>query len=98
MNPQPQPTDLDRYRSFLGLDCAGRAERFVKALRVFMHDADHDDPFWSYLVAKLDGESGPTHDPLYHIHCHLNDIRDLLDRLDEPQLSAELDVLETECC
>jgi hypothetical protein len=88
----------DRYVSFLGLDCDQRAKRFVAELRGLMQDPNRQDPFWTYLAAKLDGQSGPAHDELYHIHCHLNDIRDLLDRLAAPELVAELDVLETECC
>jgi N(2)-fixation sustaining protein CowN len=94
-NPSPF---TDRYISFLGLDCDRRAERFVANLRDLMRDPDRQDPFWTYLAAKLNGESGPAHDELYHIHCHLNDIRDLLDRLETPELIAELDVIETECC
>lgn len=98
MTTDAQTEFTDRYISFLGLDCDRRAERFVAGLRDLMLDPDRADPFWTYLVAKLNGEAGPAHDELYHIHCHLNDIRDLLDRLDAPELMAELDVLETECC
>jgi N(2)-fixation sustaining protein CowN len=94
-NPTPFS---DRYISFLGLDCDHRARRFVAGLRDLMRDSDPVDPFWTYLAAKLDGQAGPAHDELYHIHCHLNDIRDLLDRLGSPELIAELDVIETECC
>lgn len=93
-----QPLQNDRYLSFIGLNCDQRAERFIEDLRGLMCEPDRTDPFWTYLAAKLDGEKGPAHDELYHIHCHLNDIRDLLDRLDAPELIAELDVLETECC
>jgi N(2)-fixation sustaining protein CowN len=98
MTTENTPAFSDRYISFLGLDCDARARRFVAELRDLMLDPDRRDPFWTYLAAKLDGEKGPPHDELYHIHCHLNDIRDLLDRLDAPELIAELDVLETECC
>ncbi|WP_373507120.1 N(2)-fixation sustaining protein CowN [Thiocapsa sp.] len=98
MTTENAPLFSDRYISFLGLDCDARAQRFVSGLRDLMLGPDRKDPFWTYLAAKLDGEKGPAHDELYHIHCHLNDIRDLLDRLDAPELIAELDVLETECC
>ncbi|MFB1486654.1 MULTISPECIES: N(2)-fixation sustaining protein CowN [unclassified Thiocapsa] len=93
-----QSLENDRYLSFIGLNCDQRAVRFIGDLRELMREPDRTDPFWTYLAAKLDGERGPAHDELYHIHCHLNDIRDLLDRLGAPELIAELDVLETECC
>ncbi|SDX12184.1 hypothetical protein SAMN05421783_114122 [Thiocapsa roseopersicina] len=98
MTTMNQPLPNDRYLSFVGLNCDQRAERFIGDLRELMREPDRTDPFWTYLAAKLDGQKGPAHDELYHIHCHLNDIRDLLDRLDAPELIAELDVLETECC
>jgi hypothetical protein len=88
----------DRYISFRGIDCDGNAERFVAALRAAMRDGERDDPFWNYFEAKLDGRSGPQHDALYHIHCHLNPLRELLERWDESSLEAMLEQLESECC
>jgi hypothetical protein len=90
--------DLDRYVSFIGLDCDGKAERFATALREALDGTDAVDPFWVYFRAKLDGERGPAHDALYHIHCHLNDLRDLLARADQPALIPLLETLEHECC
>lgn len=88
----------DRYISFRDIDCDGNAERFVTALAIAMRADDRDDPFWSYLEAKLEGRNGPRHDALYHIHCHLNPLRELLERWDEPELKAMLEALEVECC
>jgi hypothetical protein len=93
-----QPAALDRYVSFLGLDCDGKAERFAATLRETLPDGDAADPFWAYFRAKLDGQRGPSHDALYHIHCHLNDLRELLDRAGEPALIELLETLEHECC
>jgi hypothetical protein len=95
--PEPE-SETNRYISFLGLDCDTRAQRFVDDLRDRMSTSGRTDPFWTYLAAKLAGTAGPAHDALYHIHSHLNDIRDLLDRLDAPDLTAQLEVIETECC
>jgi hypothetical protein len=93
---------LDRYVSFIGLDCDGKAERFVAALRESLGDGTHADPFWLYFRAKLDGERGPAHDALYHIHANLNPLRDMLDRaldgIDHATLIELLDALEHECC
>jgi N(2)-fixation sustaining protein CowN len=97
-----EPTDsptLDRYVSFLGLDCDAKSQQFVDILRTAMARDGRQDPFWDYFAAKLDGTQGPTHhDALYHIHCHLNDLRDLLERWDEADLTPMLESLEIECC
>ncbi len=95
----PAPTtDLDRYVSFIGLDCDGKAERFVDTLRECLSSGDAEDPFWRYFCAKLDGERGPAHDALYHIHANLNPLREMLLRVDRPQLIELLETLEHECC
>jgi len=92
-----RPT-TDRYRSFVGLDCDTKAGELVAALRETMGAEGRQDPFWDYFEAKLNGTKGPAHDELYHLHCHLNDLRDLLERWDEPDLAALLETLEVECC
>jgi hypothetical protein len=88
----------DRYLSFIGLDCDAKARRMAEALRLAMTKDGRDDRFWDYFAAKLRGETGPAHDALYHIHCHLNDLRDMLERWDEPDLAGLLETLEVECC
>lgn len=91
-------TTTDRYLSFVGLDCDAKARELVAALREAMGRDGRADPFWDYFQAKLNGTKGPAHDELYHLHCHLNDLRDLLDRWDEPDLAQLLETLEVECC
>lgn len=88
----------DRYLSFVGLDCDAKARALVEALREAMSKEGRSDPFWDYFQAKLNGTQGPTHDALYHLHCHLNDLRDLLDRWAEPELGELLETLEVTCC
>jgi hypothetical protein len=94
-NDAPNP---DRYLSFVGLDCDAKARALVEALREAMGRDGRTDPFWDYFQAKLNGTKGPAHDELYHLHCHLNDLRDLLGRWDEPDLAGLLETLEVECC
>jgi N(2)-fixation sustaining protein CowN len=91
-NPQ------DRYISFIGLDCDAKASQLVDCLRLAMGKDGRSDPFWDYFAAKLDGTKGPAHDALYHVHSHLNDLRDLLGRWGETDLDALLETLEVECC
>ena len=92
MNPAP-----DRYVTFIGLDCDAKAHAIVERLRACAA-AGREDPFWTYFAGKLDGRRGPAHDELYHIHCHLNDLRDLLERWRDAELSDLLEALEVECC
>jgi hypothetical protein len=93
-----QPSGLDRYISFIGLDCDGKAERFATALREALDTGADADPFWTYFRAKLDGERGPAHDALYHIHANLNPVRDMLLRAEREDLVELLETLEHECC
>ncbi len=88
----------DRYLSFVGLDCDAKAGALVAALCEAIGRDGRADPFWDYFQAKLNGTKGPAHDELYHLHCHLNDLRDLLERWDEPDLAELLETLEVECC
>lgn len=89
---------LDRYVSFIGLDCDAKAEALVAGLRAAMAGADRSDPFWDYFAAKLDGRRGPRHDALYQVHCHLNDLRELAGRWDQAALIDLIDNLEVDCC
>ncbi|WP_295541765.1 N(2)-fixation sustaining protein CowN [uncultured Thiohalocapsa sp.] len=99
MTASRQPEALDRYLSFIGLDCDGKAERLAAAMREALdRDADAVDPFWHYFRAKLDGERGPAHDALYHIHANLNPVREMLLRAERPDLLERLESLEHECC
>lgn len=91
-------TTLDRYISFIGLDCDAKAREMVRRLRLAMAGEGRRDPFWDYFQSKLDGDRGPAHDELYHVHSHLNDLRDLVERWGEEELAVLLEDLETECC
>lgn len=91
-------TPLDRYVSFVGLDCDTRARQLVEGLRHTMGRSGRADPFWDYFAAKLGGTRGPARDDLYHIHSHINDLRDLLERWGEADLAILLEALEVECC
>jgi hypothetical protein len=98
MIDSPDTASLDRYVSFIGLDCDGKAERFVAALRETLPDGEAADPFWTYFRAKLDGQRGPVHDALYHIHANLNPLRDMLLRAEQSELIDLLETLEHACC
>ncbi|MCF7984562.1 MAG: N(2)-fixation sustaining protein CowN [Thiohalocapsa sp.] len=97
MSHSPSNPAPDRYLTFVGLDCDRKASTIVERLRTAAANG-REDPFWTYFAAKLDGDRGPAHDELYHIHSHLNDLRDLLERWQESDLADLLESIETECC
>ena len=90
-------TKLDRYVSFIGLDCDAKAESLVK--RIFSQtEVRAVPPFWEYFKKKAAGELGPRPDSLLLIHSHLNDIRELFELLDDVEGVNLLDQIEQECC
>jgi hypothetical protein len=93
-NSKPTP---DRYITFVGLDCDDKARAIVERLRTSAAGG-LEDPFWTYFAAKLDGDRGPAHDELYHIHSNLNDLRDLVERWRDADLAELLEAIEVECC
>lgn len=90
--------ELDRYVSFVGLDCDGQAKRLVALLRPYMDDPAKRNAFWELLARKLNPVSGPRHDELFLIHAHLNILRDQLEAHDDLEALALLDKIEHECC
>lgn len=90
--------DLDRYVSFVGLDCDGQAKRLVALLRPYMDEPDKCNAFWELFARKLNPESGPRHDELFLIHAHLNILRDQLELHEDHAALALLDKIEHECC
>ncbi|TVQ87876.1 MAG: N(2)-fixation sustaining protein CowN [Chromatiaceae bacterium] len=94
ISPDPQP---DRYVSFVGIACDARAQHLVDGLRAAAATAAAD-PFWDYFADKLAGRRGPQHDALYHIHSHLNDLRELAARWERADLADLVEALEVDCC
>lgn len=95
LNPVPS---LDRYVSFIGLDCDAKAAALVAGLRAAMAARAEPDPFWVYFEAKLEGRRGPRHDALYQVHSNLNDLRALIERAAADGLVDLIEALELECC
>lgn len=91
-------TEPDRYVSFVGLDCDGKARRMVAMLRPYMDDPAKSNAFWQLFAKKLNPQSGPRHDELFLIHAHLNTLRDQLEAADDIAALVLLDQIEVECC
>ena len=88
----------DRYVSFDGIDCDGKARRMMDIIDRHLADPGPSSPFWDYFTAKRKPRSGPPPDDLFLVHCHLNQIRELFEERADAEALALLDMLEEECC
>ena len=105
MTPSPDPLppaidtqDGDRYISFVGLDCNGRARRVMACLDEVLDRLGGGGPFWDYFQKKRHPPSGPQPDDLLLLHTHLNQVRELFEAHADAQALALLDDLEHTCC
>lgn len=89
---------LDRYVSFIGLDCDAKAARLVERVCSQISSSEQSEPFWEYFKKKLAGALGPRPDDLLLIHSHLNEIRELFEQIDDAEGIKLLDQIEEECC
>lgn len=96
MNCNNEPAN--RYVSFQGMDCDGKARRLMAALDAQLALPGRSNAFWEYFAKKRAGGSGPKPDDLFLIHCHVNQIRELFELADDPALLQMLDQIEEECC
>ncbi len=89
---------IDRYTTFLGIDCDGNARRLMEFIErtVMPNGAPH--PFLAYFLAKRTPRSGPVPDGLFLIHSNLNQIRELFEESGNAQALELLFKLEEECC
>lgn len=88
----------DRYVSFEGIDCDGKARRLMAHIDAQVAQPGRDNAFWEYFRRKRQGRAGVVPDDLYLIHGNLNQIRDFLESWDDAAGLAMLEELEAECC
>ena len=88
----------NRYVSFQGMDCDGKARRLMAALDEQLALPGRNNAFWDYFAKKRAGGSGPKPDDLFLIHCHVNQIRELFELANDDVLLQLLDQVEEECC
>ena len=88
----------DRYVSFAGMDCDGRARRMMECIERHMAASGQENPFLKYFMAKRQPRSGPVPDDLFLIHSNLNQIREFFEECDDQASLELLFQLEEECC
>jgi hypothetical protein len=94
----------DRYVTFKGIDGDGNARRLVAMLRRYIDDPAHANPFWEKFKEKLALAASGAHnhgrhlDELFLVHSYINNIRELLEELDDREAIALLHQVEMESC
>jgi len=89
---------VDRYVSFLGLDCSGRARRVMARVDHHLAIDGRRTAFWQYFDKKRTATSGPAPDDLLLIHSCINQVRELFETWQDEEGLALLDDLEVNCC
>jgi hypothetical protein len=88
----------DRYITFLGLDCDGRARAVMACIDRHLAIPERNNRFWDYFAKKRAGGSGPKPDDLFLIHSNIHQIRDLFETWNDEKALKLLDELEEKCC
>ncbi len=99
MSQTPHPeSDLDRYVTFKGIDCDGRAKQLMQRIEALAAAPQASSPFWDYFLAKRTPRSGPKPDDLFLIHTNINQLYELFEQAEDETALAMLAWLEEHCC
>jgi hypothetical protein len=88
----------DRYVTFLGLNCDGKAREIMALVDRHLAIPGRNTLFWDYFARKRSGGSGPKPDDLFLIHSNLQEVRGLFETLEDDDALELLDQLEEKCC
>jgi hypothetical protein len=88
----------DRYVSFIGIDCEGKALQIMECIDRHRALPSHNTAFWDYFARKRASASGPQADDLLLIHSNLGQIRELFELWADQDALDLLSQLEEECC
>ncbi|WP_366919051.1 N(2)-fixation sustaining protein CowN [Geobacter sp.] len=94
----------DRYVTFKGIDGDGNARRLVAMLRRHIDDPAITNAFWEKFKEKLalaglpDAAHGRNRDELFLVHSYINNIRELMEELEDLEALTLLDRIEKESC
>lgn len=90
--------NIDRYVSFQGLDCDGKAKQILNSIEQYLHSPPHHSPWLDYFRDKLRRRLSLGQDELYFVACYVNDIRSLLEDYEDREALELLERVEEECC
>jgi len=86
----------DRYVTFMGLDCDGKATKMMGTLAV--HMATSQSRWVGYFQQKLEERARMGNDDLHFIGSQINALYAFFEELDDAEGMALLEHLEEHCC
>jgi hypothetical protein len=88
----------DRYTSFQGIDCDGRAKLILNYVEQYLNSPTHHSPWLDYFQQKLRDRVSIGQDELHFVSSQINNIQALFEDYEDKKALALLEQLEEECC
>lgn len=92
-----QPTS-DRYVSFQGIDCDGKAQRLLGYIKQYIAESPYPSPWIDYFRTKLANQQTLGQDDLYFVGSQINSIYALFEEYNNEKALALLKQVEEDCC
>ncbi len=92
-----QPTG-DRYVSFRGIDCDGKARQLLEYIKQYTAEPPHPSPWVDYFRTKLANQQSLGQDDLYFVGSQINSVHALFEEYNNEEALALLGQVEEECC
>ena len=90
--------EVDRYVSFQGTDCDGKACRVVKHIEQYVENPPHSSPWLEYFQDKLNKRASLGQDALFLVCSQMNNIRSLFEEYKNIEALNLLENIEEDCC
>ncbi|NJL45617.1 MAG: N(2)-fixation sustaining protein CowN [Leptolyngbyaceae cyanobacterium SM2_3_12] len=90
--------NINRYISFKGIDCEGKARRILSHIEQYINKAPHPSSWTEYFYKKLQERTALGQDDLFFVSSQLNSIRALFEEYQDSDALDWLDQVEEECC
>ncbi|MFP4132903.1 MAG: N(2)-fixation sustaining protein CowN [Halothece sp.] len=88
----------DRYISFQGIDCDGKARAILNYIEQYVNSPPHHSPWLDYFQQKLRDRVSIGQDELHFVASQINNIQALFEDYEDNQALALLEKVEEECC
>lgn len=90
--------DPNRYVSFQGIDCDGRAADILSAIQQYIDSPPYESPWLEYFRDKLRDRAALGQDDLYFVGSQINNIHALFEEYEDQAALHLLEQVEEECC
>ena len=88
-------TNTDRYISFSGLDCDGKAQKLAQYIERY---AQNSSQLSEYFRTKLENRISLGQDELFFTCSQINTVRDLFEENEDTEALNLLGQIEEDCC